>query len=126
MFSGSFFTPADEVECLKYQVRVYEGMMDAIHGGGHMLTEVFIPSPYNICINKVGSFRRDKPRNATKENTENFFSRDIETPTEKVRISRADADGLLDIVNQQEALKTREKEIRNNMRDIVPLPTERD
>lgn len=51
------------VPAVQYESKVYEGMMDAIHGGGQTIKEIFIPSHKVIINSKGGLFQAEKPRN---------------------------------------------------------------
>jgi len=93
------------VPAVQYESKVYEGIMDAIHGGGETIKEIFIPSHSVIINSKGGLFSAEKPRNVQslrfgKPEVENSL-KDIQLPLKLVEKIALVAKLKLEISNKE-------------------------
>lgn len=83
----------ETVQGLQYQVKIYEGAyeraMDAIHGGGQMIKEVFIPSHKVIFNEKNHAWIAEKPRNV---GSVKFMGPEVEQPLTEILVPKDLAD----------------------------------
>jgi len=60
------------MKCKKYKVSVTEGILDHVHGAYETIEEIYVPEPYNICINEKGyAFKATGPRADNKKKMKN-------------------------------------------------------
>jgi hypothetical protein len=64
-----------DVKAVRYNITVYEGMMDMVYGGGEKITEIFIPSSKVVIDSKGRKFKCKAPRDLQEDLRKyNFFT----------------------------------------------------
>lgn len=103
------------VPAFQYESKVYEGMMDAIHGGGETIKEIFIPS-YKVIINsKGGLFHAEKPRNVQ---SLRFGGPEVERPLKEIQMPMELVEKIALVAKLKLEVSAKEKEVASGLKQV--------
>ncbi|STX29943.1 Uncharacterised protein [Legionella beliardensis] len=106
-YSPNFFLViknTDTVPAFLYSIKIYESLIEAVHGGGRYITEVFIPSRQAILNSEHYILASDMPRNKMAS----LVDKETIVPLTEVKISKNLAQkitGIIKLTEEKACLK---------------------
>lgn len=107
------------VPALLYKRKTYSGLIDFIHGGGEIITEIFIPS-HKLLINTGGGiYAGEKPNNS--ETTCGIEDKTIETPLKYIQLPPEFVEKIALIAKMQAEVADKKNEINSELNKMWDL-----
>ena len=89
------------VPAIQYEVKIYEGLNDFVHGGGKKIKEIFVPS-HQIAFNSEGFFFKSETGR-------------VEGAVKNVQLSPELVEKIAVIVNLQLEVKAKEEKVKSDL-----------
>lgn len=107
--------PVEHITAFQYGVVVHEGIMDAIHGGGQYINEIFIPIHKIIINEKGGLFKSEKARNVQ---SVRFGGPEVESPLTEIKLPLSLVQKIAFVAETKLELKKKEDEVAEELQAI--------
>jgi len=103
------------IPAFQYKIKVHEDMMDAVHGGGENIKEIFIPS-YQLIINSLGGlFNAEKPRNVQ---SLSFEGPEVEKPLTSIQLPFEFVEKIARVAKLKLEVSKLEKELAPDLKKV--------
>ena len=103
------------VPALQYEVKIYEGLMDAVHGGGKTIKEIFIPT-YQIIVNSEGGlYPAKEPRNVQ---SLRLGGPEVERPLKYIQLPLELVEKIAQVAKLKLEVSNKEMEVSTELKKI--------
>lgn len=100
--------PVPTNTAMQYEIKIYDGLNDAVTGGGQMFQEIFIPSHKLIVNSKGDMFYAEHPRNIR---SHYFGGPLVEKQLKEIQIPTDLVERIASVVSSKLQVNAKEKEL---------------
>ena len=107
--------PMQSVSAVQYEIKVYEGMNDFAHGGGHMVKEIFVQSHQVIMDSEGHLFHAKKPRNIQ---SGELFGPEVNMPLKDIQLPLELVEKVAHVAKMKLEISQKEKELKSQFQEL--------